>query len=212
MIKCFNFDYDGLEFSSNTYVVGEKEGPCVIIDLGSTNKKIINYIRENHSEVKAILLTHGHFDHIRGINSFLNVFKDCPVYVDANDYELLINEKLNCSSISGENVTVKSENIKTFKDHDLLEFDETNIYEVFETPFHTDGSVCLLNKKENALFTGDTLFKGSIGRYDLITSNRNYLSNSLQIVKKFDKELVVYPGHGEKTTMKHELINNYYLK
>lgn len=212
MIKCFNFDNDLNEFSANTYVVGEKTKSCVVIDLGSTSKKIINFIKENFIEVKAILLTHAHFDHIRGINKFLEEFKNVPVYVDINDYELLKNNRLNCSLLANELVSVKTNNVITFKNKDILKFDDVNVFEVYETPFHTEGSVCFLNRKLNALFTGDALFKGSIGRYDLPTSNKNSVRSSLEIIKQFDANLNVYPGHGQTTTIKDELKNNYYLK
>lgn len=212
MIKCFNFDNDFNEFSANTYVVGEKSKSCVIIDLGSTSKKIINFIKENFIEVKAILLTHAHFDHIRGINKFLEEFKDVPVYIDINDYELLKDSRLNCSLLANEPLLVRSNNIITFKNKDILNFDDLNVYQVYETPFHTEGSVCFLNAKLNALFSGDSLFKGSIGRYDLPTSNKNNIKSSLEIIKEFDENLIVYPGHGEITTIKEELKNNYYLQ
>ena len=87
-----------------------------------------------------------------------------------------------------------------------------NVYQVYETPFHTEGSVCFLNAKLSALFSGDSLFKGSIGRYDLPTSNKNNIKSSLEIIKEFDENLIVYPGHGEITTIKEELKNNYYLQ
>ena len=69
MIKVFRFDNDYNEFSANTYVVGEKGHPCVVIDLGSTQQRIIDYIKQNHSSCSGILLTHGHFDHIAGIKN-----------------------------------------------------------------------------------------------------------------------------------------------
>lgn len=212
MIKCFNFDYDYTELSSNTYIIGEKYGPCVIIDLGSTQRKISDYIKENHSEVKAILLTHNHFDHIRGIDKFLEKFSNVPIYIDEYDYEGLKNSKLNCSLIEGHPFIVKANNVFKVKNQQILDFGKNLLFKVYETPFHTDGSVCYLNEDINALFSGDTLFKGSIGRADLPTSNRNLIRSSLDIVKKFNENLVVYPGHGETTTIKEELLNNYYLK
>ena len=211
MVKVFNFENDFTEFSANTYVVGELNGPCVVIDLGNTGRRVIDYIKTNHTEVKAILLTHGHFDHIRGVDKFITHFPNTKIYIDRYDEELLTNPKLNCSHLERESVEVKSK-VEVFKDSDILDFGDKLVFEVIETPFHTDGSVCFINKAYSACFSGDTLFKGSIGRSDLTTSNRNYIESSLEKVKSFDKNLIVYPGHGEITTINDELINNYFLK
>ena len=211
MVKVFNFESNYNEFSANTYVVGELNGPCVIIDLGSTGRRVLDYVKTNHTEVKAILLTHGHYDHIRGVDKFLDQNPNVPVYIDRYDIELTTNPKLNCSHLDRESVEIHHK-VSTFKDLDILDFGEGLEFEVIETPFHTDGSVCFINRASSACFSGDTLFKGSIGRSDLTTSNRNYIESSLEKVKSFDKNLVVYPGHGEITTINDELINNYFLK
>lgn len=211
MIKTFNFDYIPDEFCSNTYIVGELNEPCVIIDYGSTSKKLIEYIKSQYSEVKAVLITHGHFDHIRGLNLFNKFFPNTPIYTDRYDKELLKDAKLNSSNLTGEKVVINL-SIKTFKDNEILNFGKGLNFKVYETPYHTDGSVCFLNEEEHALFTGDSLFKGSIGRADLITSNRSLIASSLETIKEFDKNLIVYPGHGEITSIEKELINNQYLK
>ena len=211
MIETFNFDYIPDEFCSNTYIVGELNEPCVIIDYGSTSKKLIEYIKSQYSEVKAVLITHGHFDHIRGLNLFNKFFPNTPIYIDRYDKELLKDAKLNSSNLTGEKVVINL-SIKTFKDNEILNFGKGLNFKVYETPYHTDGSVCFLNEEEHALFTGDSLFKGSIGRADLITSNRSLIASSLETIKEFDKNLIVYPGHGEITSIEKELINNQYLK
>lgn len=210
MIKVFNFDHSIDEFCANIYIVGKENGPCVIIDYGSTSQKLINYIKIHYSEVRALLLTHGHFDHIRGLSKFHDYFSKTPIYIDEFDYELLKNPKFNGSYLTNETVKINLD-VKVFKNLDILNFGDGLKFQVFETPYHTDGSVCLLNQEENALFTGDSLFKGSIGRDDLITSNRNLLKDSLEIIKGFDTKLVVYPGHGFITTIGEELKNNPYL-
>ena len=210
MVKVFNFEGSNI-FSSNVYIVGKENGPCVVIDIGYLSKGIIEYIKTHHTEIKAIILTHGHFDHIAGLNDFMKSFGETKVYIDRFDLELVTNPKLNCSRFGRTIVTYNGEVID-FKDGDTLDFGDDLVFKIYETPFHTEGSVCILNKSENALFTGDSLFKGSIGRYDLITSDHSKLKNSLDIIKCFDNKLVVYPGHGEITTIEEELKNNLYLK
>ena len=212
MIKVFRFDNDYNEFSANTYVVGEKGHPCVVIDLGSTQQRIIDYIKQNHSSCSGILLTHGHFDHIRGIENFLKTFT-CTTFIDNSDDELLDNPRLNGSaSLKIGKIQVKVTNKYLLDDEDEINFGNGLLFKVIETPFHTSGSVCFLYEKENAIFTGDTLFKNSIGRTDLPTGNERLVKNSLEKLKKLDQSIKVYPGHGDETTLKREFENNPYLK
>lgn len=212
MIKTFRFDNDRSEFSSNTYVVGIKNGPCVVIDLGTTQDRVIDYILENHTSCVGILLTHGHFDHFRGISKFLKTFS-CTVFIDGNDDELLNDPKLNCSKYHGEgDITLNVSNKYLLDDEDEINFGGGLFFKVIETPFHTQGSVCYLYENENALFTGDTLFKETIGRTDLPTSNERQVKDSLNKIRLLDGKLNIYPGHGETTTLEKELLNNNYLK
>ena len=96
-------------------------------------------------------------------------------------------------------------------DEDEIDFKNGYVFKVISTPFHTNGSVCFLSEKENALFTGDTLFKGSIGRTDLPKGNERLISSSLKKLLKLDDNLKIYPGHGDETTLKKEKENNIYL-
>lgn len=211
MVKTFRFDNDTKEFSANTYVIGEKGGPCIVIDLGSTQTRVISYIKENHTSCLGTLLTHGHFDHIRGLNNFLKEF-NCTVFIDFNDKDFLTDSKLNGSKYSEENqVIVKTTNIYELDDEDEINFGNGYLFKVIETPFHTNGSVCYLCEKENALFSGDTLFKGSIGRTDLPTGSERLVNSSLKKLLNLNPKLVVYPGHGETTTLEKEISSNPYL-
>ena len=214
MIKTFRFENDTKEFSANTYVVGEKNGPCVVIDIGSTNDRVINYIKENHTTCIGILLTHGHYDHIRGVRKLLEHY-NCTVFLDEKEDEMMDNPRLNGSTLidGNENALNLGTNVKYLVDDE----DEISFYggllffKVIETPFHTDGSVCYLYEKENALFTGDTLFKGSIGRTDLPGGKTKLIRPSLDKLKKLDPKLIVYPGHGDTTSLEKELKENIYL-
>lgn len=210
MIKIFNFESVNC-FASNTYVVYDDK-ICVIIDLGTCKKQLINFINENKLEVVGILLTHGHYDHIAGIDEFVKHFPNIKVYIDKNDAELLNDSSANCSKLFQENFKLSYSNIQLINNFDCLEFSENFKFEVYETPYHTNGSVCYLLKSENALFVGDSLFKNSIGRDDLPTSNSKLRKGSLEIIKSFDKNLIVYPGHGPITKLSDEIKNNYYLQ
>lgn len=211
MVKTFRFETDQNEFSANTYVVGEKGGRCVVIDLGSTQNRVIDYIKENFTSCSGIILTHGHFDHIRGIKKFLETFS-CTVFIHEKDVELLEDPKLNGSHyMDTKDFSLKINNIYYLDDEDEIDFHNGYIFKVISTPFHTDGSVCLLCEKEHALFTGDTLFKDSIGRTDLPRGNSKLINESLSKLLNLDDSLKVYPGHGDETTLKHEKETNSFL-
>ena len=109
-------------------------------------------------------------------------------------------------------IQVKVTNKYLLDDEDEINFGNGLLFKVIETPFHTSGSVCFLYEKEKAIFTGDTLFKNSIGRTDLPTGNERLVKNSLEKLKKLDQSIKVYPGHGDETTLKREFENNPYLK
>lgn len=212
MIKVFRFDND-IEFSSNTYVIGEKDHPCVVIDLGTNNSRVIEYIKDNHlGSCLGVLLTHGHYDHIRGLNKFFEEFKNTTLFIDQNEEAFLVDTRLNGSYRHDEEVVIEHKNIYLLDDEDEIDFHNGMMFKVIETPFHTKGSICFLYQKENALFTGDTLFKNSIGRTDLPTGSERCVNSSLQKIKALNPTLNIYPGHGELTTLEKELKYNLYLK
>lgn len=210
MVKIFDFN-NSSELSSNTYVIGKINESCIIIDLGSQDKKIYEYVSSHYSKCLGILLTHGHFDHIRGIPSFLKSFKyNIPVYIHHDDVQLLNNPVLNSSTLSGHQVKINIP-VNEVNDNQIITLDKYSI-KVIHTPYHTKGSVCYLFEEENALFTGDTLFKESIGRDDLMASKPSLKNDSLKKLVSLNEMLVIYPGHGEITNLKNEKQNNPYLK
>ena len=114
--------------------------------------------------------------------------------------------------MSGESITVQQQNKYLFDDEDEIKFYDNLMFKVIQTPFHTKGSTCFLCEKENALFTGDTLFKGSIGRTDLPTGNNKTVNDSLKKIINLNPELNIYPGHGDLTNLKRELRYNMFLR
>lgn len=210
MVKTFRYENDTNEFSANTYVVGEPNKDFVVVDLGSTTDHVLKYVKENFKSCKGILLTHGHWDHMRGIPKFLDAYPNTTIFIDELDSECLIDNRLNCSRLMGENGIINVEPYR-LEDDDEINFGDGLAFKVIETPFHTLGSVCYLCNKENALFTGDTLFKGDIGRSDLPHSAKRMQEASLEKIKKLDPKLKIYPGHGNETTLEKELKENKYL-
>lgn len=188
-------------YRTNCYLVIEKDH-VIIVDPGSRATKILSAIED--LSVDAILLTHGHLDHIGAVDEIVKA-KKCPVYCHKDDVEMLTDPLLNCS---------KHNNIKATSK--VIAIDEGKlvigdyVIDVFHTPGHTGGSV--VYQLQDCLFTGDTLFKDSVGRTDLPTGNASQLKHSLQLFKTLDDSLKVYPGHEDNTTIKTELVNNPFLR
>lgn len=209
MVKVFNFEDNPNEFSANTYVIGKIGHDCLVVDIGSTKDDVLDYISSHYEKVGGVLLTHGHFDHIRGLPKLLRRFKNVPVYLAEEDVPLLNNPNINSSGLTGEKVSI---NVSTIPVEDGEEIELKGFrFKVIKTPFHTAGSVCYLFEDDNALFTGDTLFKGSIGRTDLATSDPSLVMSSLKKLSFLSDNLVVYPGHGGISRLGNEKENNPFL-
>lgn len=188
-------------YQANCYIL-KKEGNVVIIDPGANVPKIQSLLNEK-DHVSAILLTHGHFDHIGAVDELVSLYQ-CSVYVSADELEIIQDPIKNYAL----NKKVKvSSKVISFTDHLKINDFEFIIH---ETPGHTIGSVCL--EIEGHLFSGDTLFKGSVGRTDLYSSSSNQLKQSLKYLKTLSPDLKVHPGHENSTTLEHEIKNNPYFK
>lgn len=193
----------------NTYVIGDKGDPCIVIDPGSNEKDCLdNYIKKNHSKVEAILITHGHYDHIRGLKTLKS---KAPVYISLLDSAFLTDPSLNLSEYLDNEFTIDDVAPSLVKDDDVLDIMNLKI-KVIETPFHTAGSLCFYIESLNALFSGDTLFHLGIGRYDLPTGSSKTIYQSLKKLSKLPKQTKVYTGHGENTVLENEFLYNEYLQ
>lgn len=197
------------EFTENCYIVNEKE-EAYVIDPGTNYNDIKEYIIQNNLVIKGVLLTHGHFDHVFALNQFLEDF-DVDVYIHELERDFLFDPNLNLSSSTySKFVLNKKSNVKTYQDKDIFKLKYNDI-KVIHTPGHTRGSSCFAYK--NFCFSGDTLFKGTIGRYDLPTSSKADITRSLKkLVKLLKDNTIIYPGHGQFTTMINEKYDNEYLK
>ncbi len=189
-------------FGVNTYLI-IKDDKAILIDPGMDLD--LSYL--SNYNITDILITHAHIDHIDGIKHF----KNANIYISKEDEVKLYDSSLSLYSMMNMKTPFKENtlNIKTVKDGDLLYLLDINI-RVISTPGHTNGSVSYL--VNNILFSGDTLFKNSIGRTDFPTGNMIDMKNSLAKFAKLKTEIIVYPGHEEKTTIKDELKDNPYFK
>lgn len=195
---------------TNCYIVineGTKE--CFLVDMAACPPELVSHIKNSGLTVKAVLLTHGHFDHIMGLDRFLEEFP-APVYACAAEKELLESPQLNSSSgMLGQPYTFHG--AQYVKDGDLMDMAGMKI-QVIQTPGHTIGGCCYYIADEQTLFSGDTLFRASIGRTDLPTGSMGALVRSVkEKILVLPDETRVYPGHMEETTVGYEKKYNPFL-
>jgi len=185
----------------NTYVIS-KGNLCLVVDPGSELNKINEYLNSKNLKTKAIFLTHGHYDHI-GAAKELALLENCKIYASIYDKELYEDASKNGSLRYGKKEIVV-DNITYFEEEIILDLDDF-VIEVIFSPGHTPGGVSYIIG--DAVFTGDTLFKGTYGRVDLYGGNKKDMKKSLEYLFTLDSSLKVFPGHGDVTTIGEEKAN-----
>ena len=194
---------------TNCYVVSNEEtSECFLVDPGAYSDKVIAYIREHELKPQAILLTHGHFDHIMGLDGVLREFP-IPVYAQEEEEILLKDASYNASVSYGPAYTFSGASY--IKDGQILELAGMTIRAI-HTPGHTIGGCCYYIESEHVLFSGDTLFHDSVGRTDFPTGSQSQLVRSSREKRLgLPEETVVCPGHMSETTIGHEKKYNPFL-
>ncbi|SNS40225.1 Glyoxylase, beta-lactamase superfamily II [Anaerovirgula multivorans] len=186
---------------TNTYIIYETNTlEAFVIDPGDEEKALMQYIDRNSLNLKAIILTHYHHDHI-GAAEELKKKYNAPIYAHKKEIEGLKDPEINHSK----HKTRKAISIvpdKILSDGDIIAV--TDIFlEVIHTPGHTPGGMCLKVKDANIIFTGDTIFSDDLGRTDLVGGNEEILKKTIMNkVSKWSDETIIYPGHGEASVMK----------
>lgn len=194
---------------TNCYLIYHEETKeAIIIDPADNAKLIGEKIRQKNLDLCGILLTHGHFDHIMGAEELKEMFRT-KIYAHKEEAELLRQPELNYSAKVGNSIAF-SPDIE-LKDHEVLEMAGFQI-QVLPTPGHTKGGACYYFEDEKVLISGDTLFFESVGRTDLPTGSMSTLIRSIkEELLNLEDDVMVYPGHGESTTIGYERKNNPYI-
>lgn len=195
------------QIGTNCYIFRREGGyKCGVVDPGDQGEQVARWLVEKGLEAEAVLLTHGHFDHILGIPGLREEWPDLPVYCHPADLG-----GGDTTSLFGETFpTVRSfGDITPYREGETVEVDGIRL-EVLDTPGHTPGSVTL--RAENVLFTGDTLFAGSMGRTDLPGGDEGELMRSLKRLGELEGDYQVLPGHEGQSTLERERKSNYCLR
>ncbi|MGN1333575.1 MAG: MBL fold metallo-hydrolase [Anaerovoracaceae bacterium] len=177
--------YVGGSLESNGYIISNRsKGSCYIIDPGYEPKKFIDYIEDEGLKLLGIILTHHHYDHVGGASRIRDYFV-VPVMMHEKDA-----------------FVYKGTVDRQFSDGDVLNLDGETL-QIFNTPGHTRGSICILSEKSKVVFTGDTIFDTDLGRTDLEDGSPDEMKESCRnVIDRWSNEYTIYPGHDGSATMK----------
>ena len=196
------------DMGENCYIITGENKEAVVIDPGNSSIKVIDYIRAEELDIKAILLTHAHFDHMCAADE-IQAATEAKIMIYKDEAEVAQNPDYNLSSVFGTPEAYRYD--AELNAGDKVEFGETYC-RIISTPGHTKGGCCFYFEQEGALFTGDTLFMGSVGRSDFPTGDEAILRKS--IIEKLyilPDETRVFCGHGPSTTIGYEKQYNDYV-
>ena len=176
----------GGSLESNGYVLYNKPGgEALIIDPGYNAKVFIDFVKENDLDLKGILLTHNHHDHVGAVNPIADTFS-CKVYMHYMDA-----------------LTYRGKVDVEIDDGYIFTLDGTEEIKTISTPGHTKGSVCFMCEKSRVCFTGDTIFDTDLGRTDLSDGSEDEMRQSIvNIISKWENDIFIYPGHDNGCNMK----------
>lgn len=196
------------DLGTNCYIIGNPDSKEAFVIDPDDGPAVVDTLKERGLTCIGILLTHGHSDHIHGVQTLMDTY-GAPVYIHERDLPCLYDPQVNLSALHGRPVTITGGTIKTVKDGQHIGSGKMD-FQVLETPGHTVGGVCYYMSP--AVFVGDTLFRESVGRTDFPGGDFEALVQSIR-TKLFTlpDQTMAYPGHGPETQIAFEKENNPYL-
>ncbi|MBO5898666.1 MAG: MBL fold metallo-hydrolase [Clostridia bacterium] len=180
-------------FAANCYLIIE-DGHALVVDPAVSLSAILQALGTEGASCDGIVLTHGHFDHMLTLDELRRAFPDAPVYVHEGDASFLGDSHKNAFSFFFQEDRVWKPADKLLRDGDGIPLGGKTV-RVLHTPGHTPGSICLVCGEDD-LITGDTLFDGNYGRYDLWGGNLDALIDSMRLLATLPETMTIYPGHG----------------
>lgn len=201
LLKSFKGRVGSLGSYTNTYLVyDEKTFEAALIDIANNVNDIQEFVKNSNIKLKYLILTHCHADHIAGLKQIKEEFPEMKVLIHENDAPGLIDSNINLSVFLEADLNFIEADI-LLKDGDIITLGDLKL-KVIHTPGHTAGAISIL--VEDALFSGDTLFKGCYGRTDLPTSSGADMIKSIDKLLELPASTVVYPGHDQTTMIEYE--------
>ena len=196
---------------TNCYIYAKENGECLIFDPGEEAQKLIGIIREKGWKPAAILLTHAHFDHIGAVDAVRESF-DIPVYLHKKEADWLSNPALNGSQYFQMGPIQAKEADELITEEGMMEIGGFT-FEILHTPGHSPGSLSFYDCDERIVFSGDALFRGSIGRTDLPGGSHEQLLTSIKTkLMKLPSDTLCLSGHGPETILEDEMNHNPFLQ
>ncbi|MDR2426220.1 MAG: MBL fold metallo-hydrolase [Endomicrobium sp.] len=192
---------------ANCYIVYDVDSlHALIVDPGEDGDKVVAEIEKNALKPQLLINTHGHYDHILA-DELIRLKYKIPLAAHKEEASILADPQLNVSALFGNPQSVKTPEMQ-LEDNQEVSLSFTK-FTVIHTPGHTKGGICLLF--DDFIITGDILFAGTIGRTDFPGGDFGEIICSLEKIKKLNPSIVIYPGHGSRTTLANELQHNPYL-
>ena len=196
--------------ATNCYLIIDKRNrQGFVLDPGGEPKKILEAIKDQGSTITALVVTHCHFDHLGAIASLKKTL-EIPFLIPDGEEKLLATSPETSRSWTGQKINSPPPPDELLKEGDQIPAGEIN-FQVLSTPGHSPAGICLYSPEEKVIFSGDTLFAGSIGRTDLPGSSNEKMIQSLEKLIALPDKTLVFPGHGSQTTIKKEKETNPFL-
>lgn len=201
------------DYQTNCYCLRSDEAStaCLLIDPGLSPEPLIGFLKQNGLTPEAIVITHGHADHIGGIETVRQYWPSVKTAISQADAEMLTSPVKNLSVLAEGMVQARPAEVCLTTER---YFEAAGLrFEIIHTPGHTPGGICLYNSEEGILFSGDTLFAGSVGRSDFPGGDHSLLIDGIKSkLLILPEQTRVYPGHGPSTTLRAEKRHNPFLK
>jgi len=200
------------EFQTNAYVVrtDDSAGDCLVVDAGLDSTDLLQFLQDRDLTPAALVLTHGHADHIVGCEGLRRQFPEMKIYIHKLDADMLADPEGNLSAFTGAAFTTAPAHV-LLDDGDNVEAAGIRL-EVRHTPGHTPGGICLYAPEAAVVFVGDTLFADSVGRTDFPGGSMDQLIASIRDkLLDLPENTAVYPGHGMRTSIGREKRSNPFL-